>query len=215
MQFPKSNKNINMVLSGGNVGIGTVEPLDKLHISKGNLLLQNPYDANYPILWIKNQNGSYNTRLDYNGIITSGGSYYVRATNLILNDQTGNVLIGKATQSNANYKLDVAGPIRANEVVVNTTGADFVFDKNYKLRPLAEVESFINANQHLPEVPSAVQMQTEGVGVSEMQTKLLQKVEEMTLYIISQQKQIEELKQQNQEIQLLKKEIEKLKTTSK
>ena len=204
-----------MVLSGGNVGIGTVEPLDKLHISKGNLLLQNPYDANYPILWIKNQNGSYNTRLDYNGIITSGGSYYVRATNLILNDQTGNVLIGKATQSNANYKLDVAGPIRANEVVVNTTGADFVFDKNYKLRPLAEVESFINANQHLPEVPSAVQMQTEGVGVSEMQTKLLQKVEEMTLYIISQQKQIEELKQQNQEIQLLKKEIEKLKTTSK
>ena len=204
-----------MVLSGCNVGIGTVEPLDKLHISKGNLLLQNPYDANYPILWIKNQNGSYNTRLDYNGIITSGGSYYVRATNLILNDQTGNVLIGKATQSNANYKLDVAGPIRANEVVVNTTGADFVFDKNYKLRPLAEVESFINANQHLPEVPSAVQMQTEGVGVSEMQTKLLQKVEEMTLYIISQQKQIEELKQQNQEIQLLKKEIEKLKTTSK
>jgi len=106
----------------------------------------------------------------------------------------GNLLIGKTTQSNTAYKVDVNGKVRANEIVVNTTGADFVFDKDYRLRPIAELEEFVKQNKHLPEIPTAKTMQQEGVGVSELQIRLLQKVEELTLYIIHQQKEIDELK---------------------
>lgn len=108
--------------------------------------------------------------------------------------ENGNVLIGKTSQTNPAYKLDINGKARANEIVVNTTGADFVFENNYKLRPLTEVETFVTQNKHLPEIPTAKTMQEEGVGISELQTKLLQKVEELTLYIIQQQKEIDELK---------------------
>jgi hypothetical protein len=109
----------------------------------------------------------------------------------------GNVLIGKTSQTNATYKLDVAGKVRADELVVNATGADFVFDNNYKLRPLTEVEKFIKANNHLPEINSAEYMKNNGVNIAELQTQLLQKVEELTLYLIEQQKQIEKLKSEN------------------
>ena len=102
----------------------------------------------------------------------------------------GNFGIGTSTP---NYKLDVNGTIRANEVIVNTTGADFVFDADYKLRSLDEVKSYIEANNHLPEVPSAGEMQQKGMSVSEMQTVLLQKIEELTLYILEQDKRIKEL----------------------
>ena len=103
---------------------------------------------------------------------------------------------------NPNCKLDVAGTIRANEIIVNTTGADFVFAEDYQLRPLSEVKSFIQKNKHLPEIKSAQEMQENGVSVSELQTKLLQKIEELTLYILQQEQQIQELRQ---EVEQLKK----------
>ena len=102
----------------------------------------------------------------------------------------GNFGIGTSTP---NYKLDVNGTIRANEVIVNTTGADYVFDADYKLRSLDEVKSYIEENNHLPEVPSAGEMQQKGMSVSEMQTVLLQKIEGLTLYILEQDKRIKEL----------------------
>jgi hypothetical protein len=107
---------------------------------------------------------------------------------------SGNVLIGKTDQSNSNYLLDVAGPIRANEIDVNTTGADFVFEKDYQLKSISELEQFINKNKHLPDIPSANEVQKNGVELGKMNTILLQKIEELTLYIIELQKQVEELK---------------------
>ena len=104
----------------------------------------------------------------------------------------GNVGIG--TQ-NPNYKLDVAGTIRANEIIVNTTGADFVFAEDYQLRPLSEVKAFIKENKHLPEIKSAQEMQENGIGVNEFQTQLLQKIEELTLYIIQQEEIIKVLEE--------------------
>ena len=90
--------------------------------------------------------------------------------------------------------MDVRGTIRATEVLVNTpTGADFVFDKDYNLRPLREVQSYIQENRHLPEIPSAKEMIEEGVNMSELQIQLLQKVEELTLYILQQEQRIHEL----------------------
>lgn len=107
--------------------------------------------------------------------------------------KNGNVLIDKATQVNSTYKLDVNGKMRALEIVVNTTGADFVFEKDYELMPLNVLEQKIKADKHLPEIASAAEMQENGVGLGELNIKLLQKTEELTLYIIELNKRIEEL----------------------
>ena len=103
-------------------------------------------------------------------------------------------------------KLDVRGTIRADEILVNTvSGADFVFDKDYKLRSLSEVNTYIQENRHLPEIPSAVDMKENGVSLDKLTIQLLQKVEEFTLYIIEQEKRI---KEQDERIQELERQIE-------
>ena len=109
----------------------------------------------------------------------------------------GNVGIGTTSPS---YKLDVNGTIRANEIIVNTTGADFVFADDYQLRPLSEVKTFIQENKHLPEIKSAQEMQEDGVRVNELQTQLLQKIEELTLYLIQQEQIIQELRQEVEQL---------------
>jgi len=128
-------------------------------------------------------------------IFETAGTQWMRVT------QYGSVLIGKSSQVNTSYILDVAGNARANEVVVNTTGADFVFGPSYKLPSLSSLEKYIRYNHHLPEIAPAKQMQAEGLSLGENETKLLQKVEELTLYIIELNKQ---LKEQQKEIDELK-----------
>lgn len=95
--------------------------------------------------------------------------------------------------TNPQYKLDVVGTIRAREILVNTSGADYVFADDYRLLPLQEVKTFVETNRHLPDIPSAARMQEDGLSVGEMQTLLLQKVEELTLYILQQEERIREL----------------------
>jgi len=91
--------------------------------------------------------------------------------------------------------LDVNGTIRSKEVKIEATGwSDFVFAEGYKLPSLESVEKHINEKQHLPDIPSEKQVMEEGINVVEMQAKLLQKIEELTLYIIRQDKEIKELK---------------------
>lgn len=98
----------------------------------------------------------------------------------------GNVGIGTA---NPTSMLSVAGDITAREVKVTVNaGADYVFDKNYSLRPLSEIESFIIVNKHLPDIESARKMESEGISVAELNIKLLQKIEELTLYLIEKEK---------------------------
>jgi hypothetical protein len=108
----------------------------------------------------------------------------------------GNLLIGKTSQTNTAYKLDVAGSARANSVVVNTTGADFVFAPAYKLMPLTDLSRFLNQNHHLPNIPSAKEMQANGLNLGDNQTLLLQKVEELTLYLLEKDRQLAEQKVQ-------------------
>lgn len=105
----------------------------------------------------------------------------------------GHVNIG-TPPAGGSYKLNIGGNVRANEVVVNTSGADFVFDKSYDLLPLSELEKYVNDNKHLPEIPAAEEMQQNGLGVGEAQTKLLQKIEELTLYVIQLNNENEMLK---------------------
>ncbi|GAB6012693.1 hypothetical protein [Viscerimonas tarda] len=103
---------------------------------------------------------------------------------------------------NPYYKLDVNGTLRAREIKVNlNTGADFVFEPNYQLKSLNEVHSFIKENKHLPEIPSAAEMTSGDTDLGVLQVKLLQKIEELTLYVI----------QQNDKIQTLELEMKELK----
>jgi len=111
---------------------------------------------------------------------------------------TGNVGIG---HPNPTTKLDVKGTIRAEEVkVCLNQGCDFVFEEDYELMVLEELEKFIKTNKHLPEVAPAAIMEAEGINVSEMSAKLLQKIEELTLYILQQEKKMLDLQLQINEL---------------
>ena len=122
---------------------------------------------------------------------------------------TGNVSIGtnKFYDSNTSteYKLSVAGNARFEsiEVSLESTWPDYVFDKEYDLAPIDEVEAFIQENKHLPNVPSETEVAENGINVAEMNAVLLRKIEEQTLYIIDLNKKYESL--QN-ELKTLKKE---------
>ncbi len=113
-------------------------------------------------------------------------------------DATGNIGIATSTPD---YKLDVNGTIRAKEIKVATGWSDFVFDTDYNLPTLSEVEQYIAQHSHLPEIPSAEEVEENGISVGEMNAKLLQKIEELTLYVIEQNKQIEELKNKVAELE--------------
>ncbi|MDN5217119.1 hypothetical protein QQ020_33920 [Fulvivirgaceae bacterium BMA12] len=115
---------------------------------------------------------------------------------------TGNVGIG--TVNPGNFRLAVNGQIRAKEIKVEANWSDFVFEDDYNLRPLADVEAFILANKHLPDIPSAVEVEENGVNLGEIGSKLLQKIEELTLYTIGQEKRI---KQQEKRIKQLEEKI--------
>ncbi len=107
----------------------------------------------------------------------------------------GNVGIGTTTPS---YKLTVSGSVRATSFIADVnTYADFVFRPGYRLAPLAEIEAHIAERGHLPGIPSEAEARERGVDVVDMQIRLLQKIEEITLHQIAQQKELAALKAEN------------------
>ena len=109
---------------------------------------------------------------------------------------TGNVGIGT---DNPTYKLSVLGNIRSNEVVVETGWADYVFDEKYKLPLLSDVEKFIQLNKHLPNIPTAAEIKKNGLSLGDTQKKMMEKIEELTLYMIEANKKIERLEKMLEE----------------
>ena len=109
-------------------------------------------------------------------------------------DRLGNVGIGTFPST---YKLNVCGTIRANEVRVSTGWCDYVFADDYQLPALSDVENFIKENKHLPEVTPGAIIESEGLEIGKTSAQMIKKIEELTLYVIDLQKQVNELKKSN------------------
>lgn len=153
------------------------EKVDIVNYSNQIKIDQNPIGINIADF---NAPSAFDYDLRLNGL---GGNHY------ILN---GNFGIGT---TNPTSKFTVAGNIASREVKVTVNaGADFVFEKDYDLPSLESVDKFIKENKHLPEIASAEDMKKDGINLSEMNIKLLQKIEEMTLHMIEMKKEIEQLK---------------------
>jgi len=165
-------------------------------------------------LWI-NYAGDFSggTRIGSNTYFSNTGNSFIN---------TGKVGIGTTSPST---KLDVAGTIRAQEILVEANGntADFVFSDDYILKSLTEVENYIKTHKHLPDIPSAEAMEKQGVNLAEMNKLLLQKVEELTLHTIAQEKKLDEKDKEVKELKEAKiketedrkKETEELKEKSR
>ncbi len=135
------------------------------------------------------------TTLGSGGTPTTGGHW--TKTGAVVSYAGGKVGIGTTSPD---YELTVKGKIHAEEVKIDLTvpAPDYVFKKEYKLLTLEEVQNYITKNGHLPNIPSAKVMETEGVALGAMEMKLLEKIEELTLYTIELKKQAMEQKKQHQ-----------------
>ncbi|BBD46997.1 Hypothetical protein PEIBARAKI_6990 [Petrimonas sp. IBARAKI] len=121
---------------------------------------------------------------------------------ILIQNSSGQV--GINTSNTRGYTLAVNGNILAKEIKIETGWADFVFDKDYQLPTLAEVERHIREKGHLQGIPSEIEVKENGVNLGEMNIKLLQKVEELTLYLIGLDREYKTLKQ---EIEILKNKV--------
>lgn len=162
----------------------------------------------YQSLMTLDSNGNLNLgatgstyKLDVNGTFRATSSAY-------FNDK-----VGIGTTSLDTFKLSVNGSVKAKAFLAIASGwADFVFADDYKLMPLHQLEKHVKANKHLPGIPTENEVIKNGVNVADVQVKLLQKVEELTLYLIEQNKKIEA---QQKDIEQLKAENKELKLTLK
>ncbi|MCO5949827.1 hypothetical protein [Mucilaginibacter flavidus] len=171
----------------GNVGIGTTTPAHLLSLNHGGVLA-----------WRNTANNSETVGFGTGGsdqlIVYTGG---VQHLTILAN---GNLGIGT---TNPDQALAVNGTVHSKAVVVdNNVLPDYVFNKTYALRPLSAVKTYIDLNHHLPEMPSAAEVAKNGQNLGEINTLLLKKVEELTLYMIELNKTV---KAQQQEIEALKK----------
>jgi hypothetical protein len=187
----------------GKVGIAISNPTDILQVGSNtgwnSYTVGLPADVRltglssqtpYAYIQARDRSGTNNIGMI---IRTQRGTELVDAVTINSNGYVG---IGA---SNPTAKLTVAGKILAQEmeIVKYVPSSDFVFAPDYKLKSLNELENFVKQNRHLPEIPSAAEFKEKGYNVGKMDDMLLRKVEELTLYVIELQKQLEELKKEN------------------
>ena len=195
--------------NGGKVGIGTggVTPM-------GQVEIRTPDDKAVSLNWDQeaaitfrpnNGNAIFHISHDHgNGLAFSQGGN-INGGKLMTLKSSGNLGIG--VDNPGTWKLAVNGKVRAQEINVETGWADFVFEDRYDLPDLKQVEDFIKTNGHLKDIPSAKEVETNGIFLGEMNAILLQKIEELTLYTIAQEKA---LKKKEDKILSLEERILKL-----
>jgi|GEM_PF-836373 len=193
------------------VGIGTSSPAGKLHVlSSENVELMFLESTGSPTEMIDiNRTVAMTSGQDIIDISIPTGSsvsaQFLEFSNggTIEFQVNGNGHMGVGTTASSTYAIQACGSIRATEVVVETGWCDYVFEEDYRLAPLSEVEAFIKANKHLPGIPSAEVVESQGVKVAEMSSNFMLKIEELTLYTIEQEKQINALQAQIEELKAL------------
>lgn len=129
----------------------------------------------------------------FNGVPQQGAPRYTMAVNGNASIN-GNLLLGVTAVEAGTHKIAVRGSIKAEEIVVATTWADYVFNENYALPPLSEVAAYIKKNKRLPEIPTGTQIEREGLKMADMMALQMKKIEELTLYAIELKKENETLK---------------------
>lgn len=178
--------------SSGNVGIGMNNPSAKLHVD-GTIKL----GATTAEQVLIGKNGFIDVYNSNNKFIVGYNHPLNRVTFYASNfNVEGNV--------QASGELSVCGNIHAGEVVVESGWCDYVFSNDYALMPLEQVAEFIDENHHLPNIPSAATVEENGLHIADMQKRMMEKIEELTLHAITQQKQME---LQLKYIEILEKEI--------
>jgi hypothetical protein len=215
-----ASKGININLSNGEVAIGTDAGQQTGYGSRVSFL---GASANGDPLWMSRYNTANNSselRVNIGDDYGQHEDMFVVGTHHwnggdwfphLAVQASGRVGIGTASPD---AQLTVKGDIHTREVRVDMNGAvgpDYVFEKEYSLLPLRELESYINQHKHLPEIPSAKQMEEEGINLKEMNLLLLKKVEELTLYVIELKRENDNLKSQTLEINKMKEEVEFIK----
>jgi len=202
-----------------NIGVGKTNPSAKLDVA-GIVKVGTGATPGY-ISFARGNDGNYQGFVGYAGIdgtefsmSNAGGGTFLTFktggnTEQMRIDNFGNVGIGT---TNPTDKLSVNGNIKTKKLIVTQNGwADYVFNDEYYLRPLTQVENFIKENKHLPEVPTAKEVEKNGVDVGDTQALLLKKIEELTLYIIELKKETEETKRElNSKIDEQQKQISQL-----
>ena len=180
------------------LGIGTVNPSDRIHIfgAAPTIRLQNS-DGSNTILTSEAgafriiSNNGVNIFLDSDNSTADSQDEFVIRTN----DSWSGGNAHRVFAVSGNGEAYLCGGMHCGKIKVEQiAGCDFVFDEQYNLMPLPELEKFINLNKHLPEIPSVKEMESHGSDIGEMQSKLLQKVEELTLHMIDLKKENEALK---------------------
>lgn len=182
----------NTFPSSGSVGIGDTTPDVKLHVysaSDTRVRVESTADG-FPGFELAEAGVRkwllFNNTND-NFVLRTG------SVDRLVVKSTGEVGIGTTTPT---HRLSVNGSIRAKEVVVDTGWADDVFLPGYRLAPLSEVEKHIETKGHLPGIPSAAEVASKGVSIGETQSLLLRKIEELTLHLIAQEKEMANLRKE-------------------
>ncbi len=189
-----SKKNITAYYNDGNLGIGTDSAKEKLDVV-GNIMAENPSgDANMflvassnPALCLKQKSGS--NILNRAKLVYSNNALYLNLWDSMGVQESPGVVVFRQKD----VVLDAKGTIKAvNFMVDNVTlnVPDYVFDSGYNLKPLDDVENYINVNHHLPGLPGADEIKKNGMDLTQMNLKLLEKIEELTLHVINQNKKI-------------------------
>jgi len=194
----------------GNVGIGTINPSAQLHTTGTVRLAGLTNDSTLDRVLVSDTTGKVFYR---SGANLTGRWKYNASTNTVY-DSAENIAIG--TSNPQGYKLAVNGTAIFTKVKVKTAGTwpDYVFDKGYALPGLAELEQYLITHKHLPDMVSAAEAQKEGIDVAAQQAALLKKVEELTLYLIEENKQLKEqntrMQGQQQQMQTLQQQVDAL-----
>ncbi len=189
--------------SNGYLGIGTTNPKTKLDVVGG---VRSSYSNDRHVTLFNSGDGNSYMNI-VGGSASSRFGFQVDGSSKMSIMNNGNVGIGT---SSPDAKLAVKGRIHTQEVKVDLNGAvapDYVFLEDYDLKTIKEVENYIEKEGHLPNIPSAKEMEQNGIELKTMNLKLLEKIEELTLYMIEQNKKTELLRQ---EILLLKEKNKEL-----